>query len=279
MKGISKKIGGCFIGIVVITLWFQYNSKTFTSTSLSDQVLLALIKNDLVFFEQFIEDEGDIHENLPAVDGQVLSIAEGISYYGRTDFARALHRRKIRFATEGVLKIAIKKNNPDLFKELMTENIDPMKRYGSEGWTLLHMASAWCSDKVSQIIFTSSTFNQDAKAADGSTPLTLAADKKCLSILAFYKTKGFNFKSKDAAGRSALSILLSKKDHSLSNFLSSVNGKKILVAKVAQGHGEVNFYKKRKVPKDQIVDYASILEPEDRPLESSDTAEYSEFAD
>jgi hypothetical protein len=40
-----------------------------------------------------------------------------------------------------------------------------------------------------------------------------------------------------------------------------------------------DFYKRRKIPKDKMVDHAAMLEPEDRPLEAVETAAHSEFAD
>jgi hypothetical protein len=42
---------------------------------------------------------------------------------------------------------------------------------------------------------------------------------------------------------------------------------------------ELNFYKKRVVPADQKIDYSALIEPEDRPLDATETAEHSEFAD
>jgi hypothetical protein len=40
-----------------------------------------------------------------------------------------------------------------------------------------------------------------------------------------------------------------------------------------------DFYKARKFPKDRAADKSGIIEPEDRPEDAMETAEYSEFAD
>jgi hypothetical protein len=97
----------------------------------------------------------------------------------------------------------------------------------------------------------------DEKSKDGKTPLSIANEKNCIPMLNYWSAQGADVGRKD------------KKDRE-KNLVSRTN----LSAPTVP-----DFYKKRKVPKDQIVDHTAMLEPGDRPLESSETSKYSEFAD
>jgi hypothetical protein len=97
-------------------------------------------------------------------------------------------------------------------------------------------------------------------------------------MLSYWKENDADFKKKDGRGMNAMSILRTKKDSAMLAFLSSFE-----IARNARTSAsvepEINFYKKRVVPKDQQVDYSALIEPEDRPLDATETAEQSEFAD
>lgn len=269
------------LGVVAIsTVWLLFNPKNDENRNLTDQALLALIKNDQKAFEDFIHAGGKIHDSLPEIDGKTYTVAQGIAYFERSQFGGYLHSKKMSYVQQheqapfDIMTITVKKNNPELLKQLTLENPKYTLSYGANGWTLLHMASAWCSHKVTELLHKEGKINWDHKAKDGTTPLTLAAENECLPMLSYWKEQGADFRAKDGKGRSALAILRTKKDAALTAFADSFETRKVASAKAVP-----DFYKKRKIPKDQIVDHAAMLEPEDRPLEATETAEFSEFAD
>ncbi|WPU64749.1 ankyrin repeat domain-containing protein [Peredibacter starrii] len=275
----------CLLGVVAVsTVWLLSNPKNAQNGSGStDDALLALIKNDQKAFEAFIEAGGKLHDNLPAIDGQVYTVAQGMSYFERASFMKYLHNKKVPYVqqTEGkpfdVVSLSIGKNNPELLSQMALENPKYQLAYGPKGWTLLHMASAACAHKLTAILHEKGQLRWDAKAKDGSTPLTIAAENDCLPMLSYWKEQKADFNKKDGRGLTALSILKKKKDAALMAFVTSFEAPARTIASVKAE--EPNFYKKRVIPKDQIVDHSALIEPDERPLEATETAEYSEFAD
>lgn len=272
----------CAVGL--LGSWFISQHKiSESSRNLSDEALLALIKNDQKAFKAFIKAGGDIHSKLPKIDGVVYSVSEGLSYFDRPGFIQYLQDNKMPFIQQDgaksfdVLSLSIPKNNPELLELLLKENPKLDNGYGEKSWTLLHMASAQCSHKLTAILDEKSGLNWNTKAKDGSTPLTLAAEHDCLPMLSYWKEKNVNFNQKDGRGLTAMSILKRKKDAALVAFVESFEPKREIAN--ASPKKEINFYRKRKIPKDQIVDPASLIEPEDRPFEANETAEFSEFSD
>ncbi len=249
--------------------------------NLADEALLALIKNDQKAFENFIQAGGKIHDSLPLIDGKVYTISEGMAYFERPGFMKYVHSQKIPYVKQSkdkdfdIMTITIAKNNPEVLNQLALENPDFKFKYGKKEWSLLHIASAACAFKLTETLHRKGELNWDLKAKDGSTPLTLAAENDCLPMLSYWKEQSADFKKKDGRGLTALSILKKKKDAALVAFAESFEERKI--ASVPKKIPD--FYKKRKIPKDQIIDYSALIEPEDRPLEATETAEFSEFAD
>src|SRR5690606_25195515 len=137
----------------------------------------------------------------------------------------------------------------------------------------------YCSHKLISMLHEDGKLNWDLRAKDGTTPLTLAATNDCLPVLSYWKEKGADFKAKDGKGMTALSILQKKKDAALAAFAESFIERKIATVTIVKPAPVPDFYKKRKIPKEQIIDHAAMLEPEDRPLEATETAEFTEFAD
>jgi hypothetical protein len=274
----------CLLGLAAVsTIWF-FKNPTLGNKNLIDDALLALIKNDQKGFEAFIHAGGDVHATLPAIDGKEYTVAQGVSYFERTGFAKHLHEKKLSYVNQlesadfDIMTISVAKNNPELLQQLALENPKFTMAYGKQGWTLLHMASAMCSHKLTAILHKTGKLSWDLKAKDGSTPLTLAAENDCLPMLSYWKEQDADFKLKDGRGFSALAILKKKKDAALAAFAESFESRmpsSVIVKEAAVP----DFYKKRKIPKDQIIDHAAMIEPEDRPLEATETAENSEFAD
>jgi hypothetical protein len=286
---VSKKqhilFATCAVGLLGSSLLWHFKSSEFAQKverNLGDEALLALIKNDQPAFESFIAAGGDLHGNLPLIDGKVYTVSEGLSYFERPGFIRYLQTQKMKFIKQApskgydILSLSIPKNNPELMELLLEENPNLKEGYGDKKWTLLHMASAQCSHKLAALLHEKGGLNWDTKAKDGSTPITLAAESDCLPMLSYWKENNADFKAKDGRGLSALSILKKKKDAALVAFAKSFEPARNTAAIVKK---ELNFYRKRKIPKHQIVDPAALIEPEDRPLEANETAEFSEFSD
>lgn len=280
----------CLVGVSVVSGLYLGKNKSFFAgnRNLTDDALLALIKNDQTAFEDFLRAGGNIHGELPKIDGQTYSVAEGIAYFERTGFAKYLQSKNISYVKQDgsrpfdIMIIAVKKNSPELMEQLLLQNPKFELQY-QNGWTYLHMASAWCSHKVAQLLHEKGRLRWDHMAKDGTTPLTLAAENDCLPMLSYWKEQGADFHMKDAKGRSALSILKSKKDPALKAFAESFDDRQIATITVTKTIAPKqvtvpDFYKKRKIPKEQMIDHAAMLAPEDRPLEI-ETAAHSEFAD
>jgi hypothetical protein len=271
------------IGVTAVTGLILYKNIG-DNRNLTDEALLALIKNDQKAFESFITSGGNVHDKLPEIDGKTYTVAQGLSYFERSAFAKHLHEKKINYVqqdengTDDIMTLAIKKNNPELLNQLSLENPKYGLAYGKNGWNLLHQASAVCAHKLTPILHEKGKLNWDTKAKDGSTALTLAAEHDCLPILSYWKEQKADFKAKDGRGLTALSILKKKKDAALLAFADSFESRKISSITIVAA-AEPDFYKKRKIPRDQIVDHAGMIEPNDRPLDASETAEFSEFAD
>lgn len=273
----------CLLGVVAVsTVWLLSLPKNAKNRNSTDDALLALIKNDQKAFEAFIEAGGKLHDPLPAIDGQVYTVAQGMSYFERTAFMKYLHNKKTAYVEQAagkpfdILSLSIAKNNPELLSQMSLENPKYQLAYGAKGWTLLHMASAACAHKLTALLHEKGQLRWDVKAKDGSTPLTIAAENDCLPMLSYWKEQKADFNKKDGRGLSGMSILKKKKDAALMAFVDSFEvSRKVASVKPE----EVNFYKKRVIPKDQIVDHSALIEPDERPMEATETAEYSEFAD
>lgn len=275
-----------FAGVLTTgTMWQMTKTTTTTFRAGSDDALLALIKNDQSAFEAWVKNGGDLSAFLPVIDGKKLTVAEGLAYFERTNFVSYLQKNKVKFVKQNkdgaddILSIAVTKNNPELFNMLMKENPDVTATYGDKKMTLMHLVSASCAAKLTAILHADKKLNWDMKAKDGSTPLTVAANSDCLAVLSYWKEQNADFKSKDGRGTTAMSIMSKKKDAAMVAFLQSFEANRNRVPASAFVEPEINFYKKRVVPKDQKVDYSALIEPEDRPLDATETAEASEFAD
>lgn len=251
----------------------------------TDDALLALIKNDQSLFESYLQKGGSLHANLPALAGVTMSVGQGLAHFEAVSFIKSLQNKKISFVSQApgeefdIMSLSISKNNPELFELLMKESPNLSLSYGKHDYSLMHLASQSCSNKLLPYLVKGKV-SWNTKAKDGFTPLTLAAHNDCLGVLGYWKEMGANFNQADGRGKTAMQILRLKKDPSMLAFVKSFDiSRKIASVAPASAPAEISFYKKRKIPKDQMVDYSALVEPEERPLEANETAEYSEFSD
>jgi hypothetical protein len=278
-----KKIVIPAVAMLMVGSFFIIKNST-TNRNLGDDALLSLMKNDKAAFISYIEAGGDIYLKLPAIEGHTFTVAEGIAYFERTAFVDYLQTKKKTFIDQtakkdyDMLSLTVSKNNPEMLKLLTKEKPLMDLKYGKNGWTLLHMASAECSSKMVGILRETGKLNWDTKATDGSTPLTLAATYDCLPVLSYWKEMKVDFNKKDGNGNSALSILKTKKDAALASFAKSFEPDRLPTSLSAKTQ-EPDFYKKRAFPKLKAADRSALVEPEDRPENAVETAEYTEFAD
>lgn len=249
--------------------------------NLDDVALLSIIKNDQKEFENYLSAGGTL-DTILHVEGNNYSVGELIVKYERLDFVKYSLNKSLKFNIDlkkdfDVYSLSVTKNNSAILS-LLTQKKPNLtsKTYGLKNWTLLHMASAECSSKVISVLHQAG-MSWNLKAKDGSTPLTLAAEKGCLDVLSYWKNQGADFRMKDGRGLTALSLLSKHKDAAALAFAESFATKRMPASVVAST--ELNFYKKRLIPKDNLADRAHLIEPEDRPDDANETAEYSEFSD
>lgn len=275
-------------------LWMRSGEETTTYThqapkeNLSDEALLALIKNDKTTFTKFIKSGGDVHAELPAIDGKTYTVAEGLAYFERVEFIKYLQENKISFfkqssdGSDDMLTLAVKKNNPELFKVLLKEKPDFTHTYGKQKQNLLHVASSQCAHELTDLLHQNGKFDVHEKQKNGASAMTLAASGNCLPMLSYWKEQKEDFAKKDGRGKDALSVLKKNKDAAANAFVASFTPVAKPVARKPASVKPIkipDFYKKRKIPKDQLADHSALIEPEIRPLDADETAEYSEFAD
>ena len=272
----------CLATVLGVSSILVLKNSHMAGRNLSDDALLALIKNDQKAFENVITSGLNVHDSLPQIDGKVYTVAQGMAYFERAGFMKYLHEKKVSYVQQqagkpyDVVSLAIEKNNPEIMNQIVLEKPNYKLNYGDKGWSLLHLASSVCAHKLTAILHEKGELRWDLKAKDGSTPLTIAAQNDCLPMLSYWKEQKADFYKKDGQGLSAMSILKKKKDAALLAFVDSFETKR---APASVNPEEISFYKKRAIPKDQIVDHSALIEPEERPLEATETAEFSEFAD
>lgn len=280
----TKRIVGGVALVVMLAFLFMGRNTSVTKKTTPENALLAIVQNDQKAFETFVALGGDVHAALPLVDGKSYSVIEGIVQFDRTNFLKHLADQKKLTVKQDPTKsydavsIAVNRNNPDTLKLLVAQKPNLTRSYGTNGWNLIHMASHDCSNRTVGILHENG-LTWDAKAKDGANALTLAAEKDCLPVLSYWKDKGADFKAKDGNGKVPLNILKTKKDVATTAFT------KALVTSIGRSPASIadefvpNFYNKRKFPKLRLANKADMLEPEDRPDEAYETADYSEFAD
>lgn len=251
---------------------------------LKDKALLSIVKDDLSGFKSYLAAGGKLSDSI-YLEGKTYKISDLLVKYERMNFLKAVQGDKLAFANAEDWRMAVEKNNPEVFKTMKEANpaIKLVEfKYNKEQWNLLHVAANHCSFKMLSALEESGMKWSD-QAADGSTPLTIAAQKDCLQALSYWKEKGADFRAKDGRGMTALNILSKKTDAALTAFAQSFMENRApasVAAAAAPAENKVpNFYKKRVIPKDNLADRAHLIEPGDRPDEANETSEYSEFSD
>lgn len=293
MKILKVALGTGALATIVVLAVLAFNAQKVapapalapvTTISHGDRALLAIIRNDQAAFEKYINEGGQLGTKLEA-EGGIYNVGELVVKYERTGFVKFLKDKGLSFNRDlmkdfDVQSIAVKKNNPEILSMLIEgQDSSGFRTYGANDESLLHMAGADCSYKVIEVL-NQAGLKWDEKAKDGSTPLTAAADAGCLQALSYAKEQGVDFKKKDGRGKSALGILNTNNDAATVAFAESFSDRRNVAAvALNQSQAAPNFYKKRAAPKDIMARRGDLIEPEDRPEDANETAEFAEFSD
>jgi hypothetical protein len=284
----NKKHSGmaiCLIAFVVSTSLYMMKRSEPQKPS-ADEGFLSIVKNDRSSFEKYLLSGGSLLEKV-SISQKDYTLGELLVEYERVpfiQFASSGHKslNTTQSSISDIWYLAIPKNNPELLQSLISAHPGyrlPSRKYGKEERNLLHLASAQCSHKLVSIL-EAQGMKWNEKDKFGSTALTLAADHDCLQILKYWKEQGADFKAKDGQGRSALSLLMKRKDLAIQAFAQTFQDKRAPAAVLLASAPQVpNFYKKRQIPQESFNDRSRLIEPGERPDEANETADYSEFSD
>lgn len=257
--------------------------------STPEAALTAIIKNDQKGFETFVKKGGDLHAIVTMADGKKMSIAEAVAQFDRVSFVKVMQEQKKTFLKQkpdgDMLTIAVRKNNPEMVKAILAEKPNLAFAYGEKKQNLLHITSESCADKVTDILHKTGKLSPEQRSSDGATALTTAARAKCVPVLTYWKdqkVEKVNFHKLDGKGSSVMSLLQKQKEPEAKALVVAIHASpagRTPASAAPEDLGRFSFYKKRKIPKDELADHNSLVEPEIRPLDTDESAEHSEFAD
>ncbi len=269
------------LSLAVLTIIVTIYSKKETS---SDLALLSIIKNDQNSFEKFILSGGSLNQTVN-IGKNTVTLGSLLVDYERVDFLKLLSSLKseeyIFLRDDKIWMSAVSKDNQDLLKIMLTlspKQYIKKKKFGPKNRSLLHLASLDCSHKILNLL-EQEGLNWSEQDNSGASALTMAAEMNCIESLNHWKLKKANFIQNDKRGLSALEILKKKKEAVFATFSNSLTPPARNIAVLAKSERAHSFYKKRHFPKDRLTERTSFLEPEVRPIDANDTADYSEFSD
>lgn len=271
---------GLSAGLALYSVFlFKFQQKRLSDMDLKDKALLSIVKDDLSGFKSYLAAGGKLSDAIH-MEGKNYKISDLLVKYERMNLLKIVQGNKLAFASAEDWRTVVEKNNPEVFNAMKEAHPSIMLvelKYGSDQWNLLHVAANHCSFKILSALEESGMKWSD-QAKDGSTPLTMAAQKDCIQGLSYWKEKGADFRAKDGRGMTALNILAKKKDSALAAFAQSFMKNRAPASVVAENKVP-NFYKTRVIPKDNLADRSHLIEPGDRPDDANETSDYSEFSD
>lgn len=118
-----------------------------------------------------------------------------------------------------------------------------------------------------------------AKNNKGANGLDAAGKTKCFKAISYWKKEqNLDFLKKNDEGVSGFDVLAKFKDPELQSFTDNLQEEGVReIASLKPKVKRVSFYKKRVTS--GIIDPEALVEPELRPDEATETAEFSEFSD
>jgi hypothetical protein len=240
---------------------------------MNDQAYLAIVKNDQKSFEDFLDRGGKL-ESLVVMPQKKKSLGRLLVEYERVDLINLASRKQKQFQPDdqemqSIWETTVTKNNSALYQAIRRLNPKEKiknRRVGKEHRTLLQYASSKCSHNLIKSL-ESEGLTLDEKDKNGVNSFHLAEKNNCHPVLSHWKKRG------------AMDSIKTNKDLSLPELTKSLQKNdaptKPIVNVVTKAP---DFYKKRSIPKESY-NRLELVEPVERPRESIQTAEYSEFSD
>lgn len=270
------------------------------TTSPKVKVVFEAIKNNKVeVFEEYLSNGGKLDEVVYLENNQQVTVAEAIVQYERTDFIQKVvaHNKKVTKAewqatvkegnisqtSLGLLVGAVAKmGQPQVKKEfldLVKEDAQVLAATKSVASEVLPEVVQTCDEN--EISFLGDLGADPLqKNTDGSSALVKASESKCFKAISYWKKdQNVDFDKKNEEGVTAFDVLAKFKDPELQSFTDTLqeDGVREIASLKAKPSNRVSFYKKRSAP--SIIDPEALVEPELRPDEATETAEFSEFSD
>lgn len=279
--------------------------KTTASAQEIRTVYEAIKDNNIAPFVSYLEEGGSLNE-VVEVDGKSMTLAQVVVHHERLEFVQKAasitfdqtpnHNHEIsqnpksflsenkngsssplvpllqvtaQFAKPGFKAkvLGLSKNDPDVMKT--------MKGAASE---VLPEVVETCDQE--QISFLGDLgANPMAKNNAGKNALNSAGKSKCLKAISYWKKdQKIDFDQKNGEGISGFDVLAKFKDPELQSFTDKLQNETVReISSLKSKVKRVSFYKKR-IPS-AIIDPEALVEPELRPDEATETAEFSEFSD
>lgn len=288
-------------------------SKPTVSAEQVKLVYEAIKNNQIEVFEKYLKAGGTLTETVQ-VDNKEMTLAEVIVKHERLEFIhkaattipdhtyehevadiREDTQAKSHLSTElaavalqasasnlaPIINAVAKMGNPKFKKDVLS-----LSKNNPE---VLETAEVAASEILPEIV---STCDQDqirflgdlganpmAKNDGGENALDSAGKSKCLKAITYWKKEQHvDFDKPNEDGVSGFDVLSKFKDPELQSFTDNLQDEAVReVASLKTKSNRVSFYKKRSAP--SIIDPEALVEPELRPDEATETAEFSEFSD
>lgn len=267
------------------------NEKTIKKTFSSKDIKVvydAIKANDLVPFEEYINEGGSLNE-IVEDNNEKITLAQAIVKHERVNFVHKvaeiqLKDQKSQLANVSVseaqvlvplVKAIVTSARPGFKKEVLNlSKKDPevVKAVQGAATSILPTAVETCDQD--QIRFLGDL------GADPSKSIGAAGKTKCFKAISYWKKEQkFDFDKKNDDGVSGFDVLSKFKDPELQSFTDSLQKDDEVreIASLKPKEKRVSFYKKRVTS--AIIDPEALVEPELRPDEATETAEFSEFSD
>lgn len=291
----------------------QGRSKIPSSAQEIKTVYEAIKNNQIEVFEKYLKAGGVLSE-VVMVENKEMSLAEVIVKHERLEFIRRaavivpdqlepFEVADIREDTDA--KSYLASSLPSVALQASANNLAPIigaalkmgnKNFNKEILKLskndpqvLESAELAASEILPEIV---QTCDQDqirflgdlganplTNNGEGKNGLASAGKSKCLKAISYWKKEqNVDFDKPNEEGISGFDVLSKFKDPELQSFTDNLQDEVVReVASLKAKTNRVSFYKKRSTP--SIIDPEALVEPELRPDEATETAEFSEFSD
>src|SRR5690554_306987 len=280
--------------------------KKATASSQEIRTVYEAIKENKIAPYIYYHEEGGSLNEVVEVDGRPMTLAEAVVHHERLEFIhkaasltldQASHHNHEKSQDPKSLLSENKNDSPSPLVPLLQvmaqtakpefkakvlglsknnpEVMETMKGAASE--ILPEIVETCDQDQISFLGDLGA--NPMAKNNTGKNALNAAGQSKCLKAISYWKKdQKIDFDKKNEEGISGFDVLAKFKDPELQSFTDKLQNDTVReISSLKPKAKRVSFYKKR-VPS-AIIDPEALVEPELRPDEATETAEFSEFSD